>query len=101
MTPSLHGKSALVTGGAGGIGSAVCRLLAAQGARVMVADLAGTRAQALAAELRAKGADALAVQVDLADEGSIQAMVATTVAASGDHSRRRSSASVSSITERR
>lgn len=36
---SLHGRQALVTGGASGIGKATCHALAAQGARIVVADL--------------------------------------------------------------
>ena len=35
----MEGKIALVTGGAGGIGSAICRLFAAEGAKVVVADV--------------------------------------------------------------
>lgn len=83
MSISLDGKVALVTGGAGGIGGAVCRLMADRGAQVMVADIAGDRAEALAADLRNGGAQAQALRVDLGDEGSIQAMVAATVAAFG------------------
>ncbi|MEU6136004.1 3-hydroxybutyrate dehydrogenase [Nocardioides sp. NPDC047086] len=48
---TLQGRRALVTGGASGIGAAVARELAARGARVVVADLAGDAAHALAEEI--------------------------------------------------
>lgn len=76
MTGSLEGKVAIVTGGAGGIGAAVCRIMAMHGAKVVVADLVGDRARSLAENL---GAPAMALSVDLASEASIQAMVAATV----------------------
>ncbi len=73
------GKVAVVTGGAGGIGSAVCRTLARQGASVLVADIDHGAARAVADEIVAGGGDAVAVQVDLADEGSVVAMAAEAV----------------------
>lgn len=78
MTDSirLDGKVALITGGAGGIGWATARLMAARGARVAIADIAVDRAKALANELPG----ALAVHLDLEDEASTEAMVAATVA---------------------
>lgn len=51
MLQGLAGKSALVTGGAGGIGAAVCRRLSAEGVRVVVTDLDGTAAKEVAAGL--------------------------------------------------
>lgn len=83
MAYTLLGKVSIVTGGAGGIGAEVCRILAAHGARVVVADIAADRAKTLADELRATGAEALAVTVDLASEASIQAMIAATLARFG------------------
>ena len=59
---TLAGRRAVVTGGASGIGAAVARSLAADGADVVIADLDGAAAEALAAEL---GGEAWAV--DLAD----------------------------------
>jgi 2-hydroxycyclohexanecarboxyl-CoA dehydrogenase len=59
-------RVALVTGGAGGIGAAVCRALAAQGRRVVVADLDVAKAARVAGELGGHG-----VALDVTDAGSI------------------------------
>lgn len=66
----LNGRTALVTGGAGGIGRAICTDLAALGARVIIADLDEDAAVAFAKELP----DAVAERVDLADPDSIDAL---------------------------
>jgi NAD(P)-dependent dehydrogenase (short-subunit alcohol dehydrogenase family) len=71
----LEGRVAIVTGGAGGIGSATARLLTARGARVVIADIVADRAQRLAEAL--PGATACAM--DLAAEGSIRELIATAV----------------------
>ena len=65
----LENKTALVTGGASGIGAATCRELARAGARVLIADLNLPAAQSLAAEL----AGAKAVAMDVTDSASIAA----------------------------
>ncbi len=79
----LDGKVAIVTG-AGGRGNSIGRAyalgLAAAGAAVVVADLNGEGAQAVADEIVASGGRAVAVQVDVADEASALAMA---TAASG------------------
>src|SRR5262245_33767367 len=71
MTPPfrLDGLTALVTGGASGIGEATCRALAGAGASVIVTDITGDRAARLAADL--PGARAMAM--DVTDEQSIAA----------------------------
>ncbi len=69
----LHGKVAIVTGGAGGIGQGICRVLAAEGAAVAVADLDGAGAEKVAADLG--GGRALGLQADVTDAASVQAMV--------------------------
>ena len=79
----LAGKVAIVTGGAGGIGSQVCRTLAAQGARVAVADRNLDGARVVADEIVTGGDHAEAVAVELADESSVEAMVATVVSRLG------------------
>jgi NAD(P)-dependent dehydrogenase (short-subunit alcohol dehydrogenase family) len=70
----LTNASALVTGGAGGFGGATARRLAAMGARVVIADVADERGQALAKEL---GGGAVYVHCDIMDEGSIANAVQT------------------------
>lgn len=72
MDLGIEGKTALVTGGASGIGEACVRLFHAAGASVVIADLNGDAAQALANSL---GERAVAVQTDIALEASCQAMV--------------------------
>jgi NAD(P)-dependent dehydrogenase (short-subunit alcohol dehydrogenase family) len=68
----LDGKVAIVTGGGGGIGSAVARRMASEGARVVVADLFEDSARRAAEPL---GDAALAVQFDAADPESVRALV--------------------------
>jgi NAD(P)-dependent dehydrogenase (short-subunit alcohol dehydrogenase family) len=67
----LDGKVAIVTGGGRGIGAHYCRGLAAEGAKVVVADLTSGGARAIASEI-----GGLAWQVDVADEASVRAMAA-------------------------
>jgi 3-oxoacyl-[acyl-carrier protein] reductase len=74
----LDGRVAIVTGGGGGIGERYCRGLAAEGARVVVADLIEDGARRVAGEV-----GGLACCVDVADERSVQAMVAATMQAYG------------------
>lgn len=67
---SLEGRVALVTGGAGGIGAATCRALATAGMKVAVADVTPERGEALAAELRGSGRNALYLNLDVASEAA-------------------------------
>jgi NAD(P)-dependent dehydrogenase (short-subunit alcohol dehydrogenase family) len=69
---SLDGRSAVVTGGAKGIGAAVCSRLAEAGADVLVGDLDEAACRATADELAQRfGRKVLAAQVDVADEASV------------------------------
>ncbi len=71
----LTGKVAIVTGGAGGIGSAQALGLADAGADVVVTSRQIEHLEQVAGEIRAKGRKALAVTVDVVDEKSVAAMV--------------------------
>ncbi|MEV7966363.1 SDR family NAD(P)-dependent oxidoreductase [Sphaerisporangium sp. NPDC088356] len=68
---SLDGRTAVVTGGAGAIGSVICADLASLGARVVVADLDEAGARKVASELP-RPVDAAAMRVDLSDPESIR-----------------------------
>jgi|SRR5581483_8688317 len=84
MASEAGTRVAIVLGGAGGIGSAICRRLARDGYRVAIGDAAGERAAALAVELQeAGGAGALGREVDAADGAALQALVDTTLEAHG------------------
>ncbi len=65
----LNGKTAFISGGGSGIGLAAARALAAEGARLILADIDQGRAEAAAREIAALGADALPLQLDVAEEG--------------------------------
>ncbi|MGO9490362.1 MAG: short-chain dehydrogenase/reductase [Solirubrobacteraceae bacterium] len=73
----LSGKSALVTGGARGIGFATCRALVARGASVTLVDLDETAAQRAAGELH--DTRALGLAADVTDRGAMQRAVASAV----------------------
>ena len=75
MNLGIEGKVALVLGGGGGLGSAIALTLAREGARVAVADLSDTAAEAAAEVIREAGGEAIALAWDLADLESIGAHV--------------------------
>ena len=68
----MTSRTAFVTGGGGGIGGAICRALAQDGCRVVVADLITEHAQKVAAE-----AEGVAVALDVRDPASVEAAAAT------------------------
>jgi 3-oxoacyl-[acyl-carrier protein] reductase len=70
----LKDKVAVITGGAQGIGRATALMMAREGAKVVVADLQAEKAQSVANELQALGAEALAVEVNVASESSVKQM---------------------------
>jgi len=76
----LSGKIAIITGGAGGIGAAIARRYAAEGARVVIADRNSEACIQLASEI---GSGALGLPVDVTDLASIQSLIEATVKATG------------------
>ena len=77
---------ALVTGGSGGIGAAICRLLAARGAEVVLTYNSNAEAAAaLVAEINSEGGRARAVQLDLSDTAAAAEVVAQAAAGGGLH----------------
>lgn len=81
MGSRMAGKTALVTGATGGIGDAVVRRLAAEGAAVVVTDLDADRCEKLAEEV---GGGALGLALDVSDEAAWQEAVAEATARRGE-----------------
>lgn len=77
----LAGKTAIVTGAAGGIGRATALAMAAEGAKVAVVDLNSAGVDELAQQIRAAGGRALPIVADVSAEPDIEAVVAQTVEA--------------------
>jgi NAD(P)-dependent dehydrogenase (short-subunit alcohol dehydrogenase family) len=73
---NLHGRAAIVTGGAGLLGVEFCRTLAQAGAQVVVADLNAAAAQQVAETLKHEGLDVLAMSVDVSQPQSVRTMIA-------------------------
>ncbi len=82
---NVKNKMILVTGGAGGLGSAMARCLSENGAKVLILDLEATRekGEALAAELRAAGGEAWFCSTDVTSEEDWQKAVACAVDRAG------------------
>jgi NAD(P)-dependent dehydrogenase (short-subunit alcohol dehydrogenase family) len=83
MTGRMQGKVALVTGAGSGIGRATSLQLAAEGARVVAADISLAGAEETVAQLRAAGGEGRAVRCDVTVESDVEAAVAAAVAAYG------------------
>ena len=79
----LEGKVALVVGGGSGMGRAGAAAMAAEGAVVVVSDIALDRAEAVAASITGDGGTAVAIHVDVTSSELVQRLVAETVARFG------------------
>src|SRR5262245_14896138 len=77
------GKVALITGGASGIGAATARLLAREGAAVMIADIDDEGAGRVVADIQSAGGTATAIHADVSDPAAAEAMVAHAVTTFG------------------
>jgi NAD(P)-dependent dehydrogenase (short-subunit alcohol dehydrogenase family) len=77
----LENRVAVITGAGGGIGRACALEFARQGARVVIADINGPSARETLGQIQSAGGSGLAVETDVADPGSVQELVAETLAA--------------------
>jgi NAD(P)-dependent dehydrogenase (short-subunit alcohol dehydrogenase family) len=79
----LKDKVAIITGGAHGMGEAEARLFAAEGARVVVADVLADDAEAVAAAILAAGGTALSAKIDVTSEAEWKSLIDKTLTAYG------------------
>jgi NAD(P)-dependent dehydrogenase (short-subunit alcohol dehydrogenase family) len=79
MAGRMHGKVALVSGGATGMGRAAAELIAAEGAKVAIVDRNAHDGQETAVEIRNAGGEAMFVEADVADEAAVGKAVAEIV----------------------
>ncbi len=79
MAGRLEGRVAVVTGGGGGLAEGICARLARDGAAVACADVSPEKAERVAGQVAASGGRSLAVEVDVSDKGSVDAMVGRVV----------------------
>jgi NAD(P)-dependent dehydrogenase (short-subunit alcohol dehydrogenase family) len=80
MVMRLKDKVAIITSGAHGMGEAEARLFAAEGAKVVVADILAEEAEAVVADIRAGGGKATAAKIDVTSEDEWTALIAKTLA---------------------
>src|SRR5690348_11765101 len=80
----VQDRVVVVTGGAGGIGAAACRAIAAEGGKVLVADLDPDRAHDVAESIVAEGGIAESIGVDVTNRAQVRAMIRKAVDAFGE-----------------
>jgi 3-oxoacyl-[acyl-carrier protein] reductase len=83
MAGSLQGRVAIVTGGGGGLGEGICNALGAAGAAVAAVDVAREDAERVAEEVSSKGARCAAIECDVSERRSVEAMAGRVVAELG------------------
>ncbi|MBT5818696.1 MAG: glucose 1-dehydrogenase [Proteobacteria bacterium] len=83
MSGQLSGRVAIVTGGAGGIGSRIAKEFASQGARVVVASRGQEKLDKIVAEIKSVGGEALGVATDVTDPAQVDNMVSRTISEFG------------------
>jgi len=83
MSGQLSGRVAIVTGGAGGIGSRIAKGFASQGARVVVASRGQEKLDKIVAEIKSVGGEALGVATDVTDPAQVDNMVSRTISEFG------------------
>jgi NAD(P)-dependent dehydrogenase (short-subunit alcohol dehydrogenase family) len=79
----LKDKVAIITGGAHGMGEAEARLFAAEGAKVVVADVLETEAERVTADIRASGGEVMATKIDVTSEPEWVGMIDKAMATYG------------------
>jgi 3-oxoacyl-[acyl-carrier protein] reductase len=75
----LAGRTVIVTGGGRGIGQALADRCASEGAAVVIAEVIASNAEGAVEAIRARGGEALAIETDVSDRASVEAMVARTI----------------------
>ena len=83
MAGLLEGKSALITGGGGGIGRATALIFAREGARLAIANSVSDAAAETVAQVNQAGGQAIALSGDVTDTAAVKAMVDAVVSAYG------------------
>ena len=89
---SLKGRVAIVTGGRGLYGAAICEGLCEMGAKVVVASRSGEKCEEFAATLREKGHEAVGMALDLSEDASIRSLAKAKPTESGTLSLKTSAA---------
>lgn len=84
MEDDFQGKTAVITGGASGVGRCICEVFARQGMNVVMADIEASALERASAELRAQGLNVIGVQADVTNPESMAALEAASRAAFGN-----------------